>query len=137
MKTRRTSRPARWLLAALVALVTAALAYLLVGATDSALTVWAKLQDATQPVRIGFLVLLGVLGLVAGWIVWRLLNPGPARTPVVEPIVRERVEARAAALPEHDQLAGEIQRELADSDARRHSQRLYVALFGDITITTA
>ena len=81
MNTRRTSRPARWLLAALVALVTAALAYLLVGATDSALTVWAKLQDAPQPVRIGFLVLLGVLGLVAGWIVLRLLNPGPARTP--------------------------------------------------------
>ena len=133
MNTRRTSRPARWLLAALVALVTAALAYLLVGATDSALTVWAKLQDAPQPVRIGFLVLLGALGLVAGWIVLRLLNPGPARTPVAEPIVRERVEARAAALPEHDPLAGEIRRELADSDARRHSQRLYVALFGDIS----
>ena len=74
MNTRRTSRPARWLLAALVALVTAALAYLLVGATDSALTVWAKLRDAPQWLRIGFLVLLGLLALASAWIVWRLLQ---------------------------------------------------------------
>lgn len=129
----RKSRPARWALALLVALAAAALAYLLVGATDSALTVWAKLRDAPQWLRIAFLALLGLLGLAAGGVVWRLLNPGAARKPVAEPIVRERIEQRAAALPEHDPVAGEVRRELADSDARRASQRLYVALFGDIS----
>lgn len=133
MAAPRKSQPARWLLAALIALVVAALAYLLVGATDSALTVWAKLQHTPQPVRIGFLVLLGILLLVAAWAIWRILHPGAARKPVAEPIDRARIEQRAAALPEEDAAAAAIRRELADSDTRRASQRLYLALFGDIS----
>ena len=133
MKAPGRTRWARWLLALLVALAATTLAYLLVGATDSALTVWAKLRDAPQWLRMGFLVLLGGLGLAAGWIVWRLLHPGPARKPVVEPLVRERIEQRSASLPAHDPVAVDIQRELADGDARRDSGRLYVALFGDIS----
>ena len=133
MSVPRRTRPARLLLALLVALAAGALAYLLVGATDSALAVWAKLRDAPQWLRVGFLALLGVLGLAAGWIVWRLLNPAPPRKPVAEPLVRERIEQRAAALPERDPVATDVQRELADGDARRESGRLYVALFGDIS----
>jgi hypothetical protein len=129
----RKSQPARWLIAALIALVAAALAYLLVGATDSALTVWNKLRDTPQPVRIGFLVLLGVLLLAAAWAIWRILHPRPARKPVAEPIDRAHIEQRATTLPEDDPAAQAIRRELADSDARRASQRLYVALFGDIS----
>ena len=133
MSTPRRTRAARWLLALLVALAAATLAYLLVGATDAALTVWTRLRDAPQWLRIAFLALLGVLGLVAGWMVWRLLNPRPARTPVAEPLVRERIEQRTAALPAHDPVAADIQREFAEGDARRDSGRLYVALFGDIS----
>lgn len=131
--TPRPSRPARRVLALLVALAAVALGYLLVGATDSALTVWAKLRDAPQWLRVAFLVLLGLLGMAAGWLVWRLLHPGPARKPVVEPLVRERIEQRASRLPAHDPVAADIRRELADGDARRDSGRLYVALFGDIS----
>lgn len=133
MPVPRKSQSARWLIAALIALAAAALAYLLVGATDSALTVWAKLQDTPKPVRVGFLVLLGALGLAAVYLVWRILHPGAARTPVAEPIDRGRIEQRAAALPQDDAAARAIHRELADSDARRDGQRLYVALFGDIS----
>ncbi|GAB1406329.1 hypothetical protein MASR1M8_02480 [Thermomonas brevis] len=133
MSAPRKSRPARWLLALLVVLATATLGYLLVGATDSALTVWAKLRDAPQWLRIAFLAALALLGLAAGWIVWRLLHPGAARKPVAEPLVRERIEQRAAALPAHDPIAADVQRELADGDARRDSGWLYVALFGDIS----
>ena len=63
--TARKSQPARWIVAALVVLVAAALAYLLVGATDTALTVWNRLRDAPQWLRVGFLGALGVLGLLA------------------------------------------------------------------------
>lgn len=129
----RKSKPARWIVAALVLLVAAALAYLLVGATDSALTVWAKLRDAPQWLRIAFLCALGLLGLLAGAAVWRLLHPGAARKPVAEPIDRARIEARAAALPAEDPTSALLRDELRDSDARRDSRRLYVALFGDIS----
>lgn len=131
--SQRKSQSARWLFAGLIALVAAALAYLLVGATDSALTVWAKLRDAPEWMRIGFLLLLGVLALAAGWLAWRILHPGATRTPVAEPIDRERIERRAAALPLEDSAAATIRDELAESDARRGAQRLYVALFGDIS----
>src|SRR5690606_9536667 len=126
-------QPARWLLAALIALVAAALAWLLVGATDTALTVWSRLQQAPQGARIGFLVLLGLLLLLAAWAIWRILHPRPARKPVAERIDRDRLEQRAAALPADDPAARAIRRELAQSDARRASQRLYLALFGDIS----
>lgn len=129
----RKSQPARWIVAALVLLVAAALAYLLVGATDSALTVWTRLRDAPQWLRFGFLGALGVLALLAGWAVWRLLHPGAARTPVAEPIDRARIEARAAALPAEDPTAALLREELRHSDARRDARRLYVALFGDIS----
>ena len=132
--SRRPTRAARWLLAALVVLIAAALAYLLVGATDSALAVWQKLADTPKPVRVGFLVLLGIVGFVAGTIVWRLLHPRAARVPVADAIDRTRLEQRAAALPEGDAVADAMRRELAASDARRDSRRLYVALFGDISV---
>ncbi len=130
---RRPSQPARWLIAALIALVAAALAYLLIGATDSALAVWARLEAMPGWVRIAFLIALGALGLAAGWLIWRVLHPGAARAPKSEPIVRERIEARIAALPVDDATVQAAQTELADSDRRRTTRRLYVALFGDIS----
>lgn len=129
----RKSQPARLLVAILVLVLAAALAYLLVGATDSALAVWNRLQGAPQWLRIGFLVLLGLIGLLSLWVVWRILHPGAARKPVAEPIDRARLEARAAALPEADPAADLLRREFAESEARAASRRLYVALFGDIS----
>lgn len=129
----RKSQPARWILAALVLVLAATLAWLLVGATDGALAVWARLAESPRWMRIGFLVLLGIIVLVAAWVVWRLLNPGAARKPVAEPIDRTRIEARTAALPADDPTAELLRGELAGNDARRESKRLYVALFGDIS----
>lgn len=129
----RPSQPARWLIAALIALVAAALAYLLIGATDSALAVWARLEAMPGWVRIAFLVALGALGLAAGWLIWRILHPRAARAARAEPIVRERIEARIASLPVDDAAVQAAQAELADSDRRRTTRRLYVALFGDIS----
>jgi len=129
----RKSQPARWIFAALVLVLAAALAYLLVGATDSALVVWERLRVAPQWLRIGFLVLLGMLGLLAAWLVWRILHPGATRKPVAEPIDHTRIQQRAAALPQDDPTVALLQREFEDSEARQASQRLYVALFGDIS----
>ncbi|MBS7456402.1 GTPase domain-containing protein [Coralloluteibacterium stylophorae] len=121
----------RWLIAALIALVAAALAWLLIAATESALAVWGRLDTLPGWTRMAFLAALGVFGLGAGVAIWRVLHPGAPRAPKAAPIDRDRVERRLDALP-GDHTA-ELARELAASDARRAGGRLHVAVFGDIS----
>ncbi|MFC4728085.1 GTPase [Coralloluteibacterium thermophilus] len=128
---RRPSQPLRWLIAALIVLIAAALAYLLIGAADAALGLWGRLAPLPAWVRGAFLVALAALGVGAGFAVWRVLRPGPPRAARAEPIVRERVEARIAALPEDHAAA--LADELAESDRRQASGQLHVAVFGDIS----
>lgn len=133
MSAPRKSQSARWLIALLVVVAAAALIYMLVGATDSALLVWQRLEAQPQWLRFGFLGLIGLLVLLTVWLVWKIVHPGAKREPVAEPIDRGRIEQRAAALPTDDLTARIIRNELADADARREHNTLYVALFGDIS----
>lgn len=128
---RPPSQPLRWLIAALIALAAAALAWLLVGTADQALALWARLEPLPGWVRAAFVALLGVLGLGAGLLVWRVLHPRAPRPARADPIVRERVQARLDALPaEHTAALAE---ELAESDRRQAAHELHVAVFGDIS----
>lgn len=129
----RSAQPARWLLAALVVLIAVALAWVLLGATESALNVWSRLRELPAWSRWLFLVVIVALAAGSGWLVWRLLHPGQPRVPRAEPIARAQVEARLRALPPADPAAQRAEQELADSDRRRDSAQLYVALFGDIS----
>ena len=126
----RPSQPARLLLAVLVVLVVAALAWVLLSAADAALSVWERLQAMPAALRWGFLSMLAALVLGGGWVAWRLLHPGPRRVPRAQPIDRGRLEQRAGALGE---AARGARAELAELDRRRASRRIHVALFGEVS----
>ena len=129
----RASQPARWVLAILVAVAAAALLYFVVGATDTALDVWQRLQRLPPWAQYAFLGLLGLIALLAAWLAWRIAHPRAARKGKADVIDRARIEQRMAALPEADATTRQLRDELADARARRETQELYVALFGDIS----
>ena len=129
----RASQPARWVLAVLVTVASAALLYFIVGATDAALTVWQRLQRLPEWARWGFLGLIGLLVLATLWLAWRIAHPRKARAGKAEPIDRARLEQRMAALPEGDPTSTRLRQEFADAQTRAQSRQLYVALFGDIS----
>ena len=124
-------RPARLILAALLALCAAALLWALFGALRSGLALWQDLRAESGLVQ-GVIALLAALGLGGlGWIGWRVLRR-PRRTPVAAP-TREAVSARVEKLEQARFDTAELQRELVELDRRARSEELYVAVFGEIS----
>lgn len=140
----RPSQPARLVLAAAVVLLVAALAYTLLAAADSALSVWQRLESMPAWMRYAYLVALAALGLGGGWLAWRLAHPRAARAPKPEAMDREALERRIARVAGDDPrtaAVGDAARdaalaargELAELDARRAQGTVQVALFGEIS----
>ena len=141
----RPSQPARLVLAAAVVLLVAALAFTLLSAADSALSVWQRLEAMPAWMRYAYLVALGALGAGGAWLVWRLLHPRATRVPKPAPIDRgaleariERVERDAAtqlrtAGHRESDAAAQARRELQDLDTRRAQGTVQIALFGEIS----
>jgi GTP-binding protein EngB required for normal cell division len=132
VRLNRPSQPLRLLLALALLVGVATLMLSLLAAADSALSVWQRLQDMPAWMRGGYLVVLALLSAGAGWAVWRLLTPAPARTPRASRLDRATVEARIerldASLP-----AQAARRELEELDARRALDMVQVAMFGEIS----
>ncbi len=128
----RPSQPLRLLLALALLVGVATLLLSLLAAADSALSVWQRLQDLPGWMRGGYLALLAVLGVVAGWGVWRLLTPSRPRAARAARLDRAALEARIERLD--DAAPAQVaRRELHDLDARRAQAVVQVALFGEIS----
>lgn len=123
------SRRLRFLIAAIGL---AALAWLLLAAIDRALALAQRFMALPQGMRwlLGLVVVaLAIAGIAIG--VW-WLRPRRPRGPVVAPD-RASLEARLQSLHESGSDVEEIRSELGELDRRRASEKLYVALFGEIS----
>jgi GTP-binding protein EngB required for normal cell division/uncharacterized protein (DUF697 family) len=130
---RRPTLPARLLLLLALALVTAAAAFMLLMAADTALSVWERLLRAPWPFAAAIGLLLAVLLMLSGRVAWWLLrSPRKPTTRAAPPPSREQVEARIAALTQHGGQPANAARELQTLDQRAAEGQLQVALFGEI-----
>ena len=124
-------RPARLILAAILALCAAALLWAVFGALRSGLALWQALR-AESGLAQGAIALLAALGAGGlAWIGWRLLRR-PRRKPLAAP-TRADVDARVGKLEQARFDTAELQRELLELDRRARSEELYVAVFGEIS----
>lgn len=128
----RPSQPLRLLLALALLAGVATLLLSLLAAADSALSVWHRLQGLPGWMRGGYLALLAVLGVAAGWGVWRLLTPSRPRAARAARLDRAALEARIERLDDAAP-AQAARRELHELDARRAQAVVQVALFGEIS----
>ncbi|WP_285406496.1 GTPase [Luteibacter sp. ME-Dv--P-043b] len=110
----------------------AALAWLLLAAFDRALALAQRFMGL--PTGMRWLVGTGMIALVltgvAAGVWW--LRPRKPRGPVVAPD-RTSLETRLAALRDAGAEVEEIRNELGELDRRRTSEKLYIAVFGEIS----
>jgi len=136
MPLKLSTRLPRTLIAVGVAFGLLLLLVLLLNLTDSALSVW----DRMQQVPTWFFILYGLGFLLIGgggfFLVWRLLVPKKAKKGPPEPVKPPSEEELEQRLQEQTELGldvAEVQRELAELKERRKTGKVYVALMGRIS----
>ena len=129
----RLNRGTRLLLLTLIALIAAALLWLLIGILRGGVALWQQLRDlpAVAQYVVAAALAVGVLGLAA--FAWRLLRPRQRKPVVVDVPRRADVEARVDMLTRRSADATALQAELAELDRRTRTNELYVAVFGEIS----
>ena len=128
-----SNRPLRLLLLAVLALVLAALLWVLVGALHSVVALWQALRDLPQWAQTAALALIVALVFAFIFVAWRILRPRSRKPIVAEAPKRSDVEARIDTLARQRIDTATLQTELEDLDRRARSTDLYVAVFGEIS----
>lgn len=105
--------------------------------TESALSVWDRLGEASPWIFFSFLTAVGLIVLVTGAIVWRLLWPAHSnRTAVPKPappLSEQDVTARLDKAISTGLNVEHAQQELSQWRLRREAGHVYVAFFGEIS----
>lgn len=133
-------RSVRVLLALGVVVLGLAALLLILSIGEAAFTIEARLAAYADWVGLAWWSGLTLIGLVVGFVVWRLLVPRKRRPkPKVEPSLAELAPTaeEVAAEIEKAQAAGvdtaEIEQELEELKRRREAGEIHVALFGEIS----
>jgi GTP-binding protein EngB required for normal cell division len=129
----QTNRPLRLILLGVLALVAAALLWMLIGLLRGAIGLWQELRALPDwgQTLIFVLLALAVFGLF--WIGIGLLRPRRRRLPVAAAPTRAEVEQRIDMLRQQQADTAELNAELAELDRRASAEELYVAVFGEIS----
>ena len=135
MHSGRIAIPLRLIIAAaLVVIAVLALALLLL-VTDTALSVWERLEAAPAWIRFGWIGVVATVTVLATFLAWRWLRPEPEpdRDPAAPTMDRERLDAEldASALAGVD-IAPALA-ELAEQRRRREGGEVYIAIFGEVS----
>lgn len=127
------NRPIRLVLLAALAVLAAALLWLVLGVLHSAITLWQDLRAlpgwAQAVVAIVLVAALASLIWAGAW----LLGPRKRKPVVTAAPTRAEVERRIDALKQRNAETAPLQAELAELDRRARAEELYVAVFGEIS----
>ena len=123
----------RAILLAVVALIAAALLWLLIGILRGGVALWQQLRDLPTAAQYAVAGALGLCVIGLAWLAWRLLRPRPRKAIVAEVPRRADVESRVDMLTRRSADAAALQAELAELDRRARSHEFYIAVFGEIS----
>lgn len=128
--------PARLLLALAAGVLLLLVLVLAVLLTDTLVNIWHNLRDAPDWLVMLVLSVLGLLSLLSGWALARLLMPKkqsleqPDREQKVDKAV---LEQRLETAREQGLETGFADTELAQLEQRRAAGKIFIALFGEIS----
>jgi GTP-binding protein EngB required for normal cell division/uncharacterized membrane protein YqjE len=129
----QANRPLRLILLAVLALLAAALLWVVFGLLNGAIALWQ--QWRALPGWAQFVVAAVVLAVVSAiaWAAFWLLRPRRRKPAVVAPPTRSEVDLRIAELQQRQADTSALQAELLELDRRARGEELYVAVFGEIS----
>lgn len=130
------SLPLRLLFAALLAIGLALVLLLFLYATDLALGVWQRLENAPAFFLAIYAGILAALTAGVAWLIWRLWRKPAARArnltaTAQAPLSKAVLEARVREAELQGSDVSGARAELSELDARRATGALYIALFGE------
>ena len=115
----------------LVAVVTM---FLLLLATDTALSVWQRLREAPLWLQVAYTLVLLLISSASLWLSWRWLKPA-AKSPRVEDrtldplsLQEDLVDSASAGVD-----VSEVIDEIREQQRRKQSGEVYIAIFGEIS----
>ncbi|MEP6939376.1 MAG: GTPase [Rudaea sp.] len=127
------NRGKRLLLLAIIALVAAALLWLLIGILRGGVALWQQVRDLPAGAQYVVAAILVAALLALAVSAWRLLRPRPRKAIVAEVPKRADVQSRVDTLTQRSSDAASLQAELAELDRRAKTNSIYIAVFGEIS----
>ncbi len=103
--------------------------------TDTALSVWTRLEDAPAWVRYGWIGTVSAVTVGATWLAWRWLRPRPA-PPAEEAVTAPSAEALESALEDSSRAGMDVGPALAELEEQRRRKaggEVYIALYGEVS----
>jgi GTP-binding protein EngB required for normal cell division/uncharacterized protein (DUF697 family) len=128
--------PTRLLLALAVGVLLLLVLVLAVLLTDTLVNIWHNLRDAPDWLVILVLSALGLLSLLSGWALARLLMPKKQllrQADSVQKIDKASLEQRLETAKEQGLETGFADMELQQLEQRRAAGKIFIALFGEIS----
>ena len=124
----------RLLLFIAVLLVAVVTLFLLLLATDTALSVWQRLREAPTWLQVAYTFVLLLVSSATLWLSWRWLKPVSKKTPVEEKrldpnsLQDELVESASAGVD-----VSNVVEEIKEQKRRKQSGEVFIAMFGEIS----
>ena len=115
----------------LIAVVTL---FLLLLATDTALSVWQRLREAPLWLQAAYTLVLVLISSATLWLSWRWLKPSAKKTPIknrdLDPfsLQEELVESASAGVD----VSAAVE-EIKEQQRRKQSGEVFIAIFGEIS----
>ncbi|MGD9344083.1 MAG: 50S ribosome-binding GTPase [Desulfuromonadales bacterium] len=124
----------RLLLFIALSLVAVVTLFLLLLATDTALSVWQRLREAPLWLQAAYTVFLSLVASATLWIAWRWLKPAPKKTPnmdqPLDPVSLQEQLIESAG--EGVDVSAAVE-EIREQQRRRQSGEVFIAVFGEIS----
>jgi GTP-binding protein EngB required for normal cell division/uncharacterized protein (DUF697 family) len=124
----------RLLLLIAVLLIAVVTLFLLLLATDTALSVWQRLREAPLWLQVTYTLVLTLISSATLWFSWQWLKPSPKKTSTQErsldplALQEELVESASAGVDVSAAVA-----EIREQQRRKQSGEVFIAIFGEIS----
>ncbi|MBU0656675.1 MAG: 50S ribosome-binding GTPase [Gammaproteobacteria bacterium] len=128
----------RWLLAGGILLLTLTFLLFLFFATKNFLDLWDRLQQLPEWLFYLYTGLIGVVLLLSGWIIFKLLFGGPSRKSLQEtkrdkPPTEESLSGEIAQIEAAGMDTSSLHTELERLQERKATGQVHIAFFGDVS----
>lgn len=130
----KVDRALRLVVALLIVVLLLALAATLLFVSESALNVWARLEQGPAVLRYAFVGAIVAVVTLCAWLVWRFVVPRkrhkqPSEPPLTEDGLRAKIEAAGG----QGALTEAASAELSELSRRRESNTVHLCVFGEIS----